>query len=235
MADPQFAALEWTLKPVNWSGEIEIRSALDGAVLNENVARYQDLENQHLEVVETGHDGEDIIFVTVRTSQSRPDDPGGQDARLRRSRAVPPWSGVTRPKKVASPSIWWSGCQQQKELSVEKVVAIHTSYDFAISEPEADARKGPAARHVRRAARRARDAVAPPLEHRRHRTGERRRGDAADPAPPHLPPAPDGVAEHDRPGRGRAGPRLARRGVPRPHLLGRALHLPVPVCSGCRS
>jgi trehalose/maltose hydrolase-like predicted phosphorylase len=141
MADPAFAALEWTLKPVNWSGEIEIRSALDGAVLNENVARYQDLETQHLEVLETGHEGDDIIFVTVRASQSRVR--MTQAARTRVYDGDVP-AAVERSREAEHGRVAQHlavKVQQQKELRVEKVVAIRTSYDFAISEPEADARK----------------------------------------------------------------------------------------------
>ena len=41
-------------------------------------------------------------------------------------------------------------------------------------------------------------------------------------------PAPGHLEAHDDPGRGRARPRAARRGLPRPHLLGRAVRLPVP-------
>jgi trehalose/maltose hydrolase-like predicted phosphorylase len=141
MADPQIAALEWTLKPVNWSGAVEIRSGLDGAVLNENVARYQDLENQHLEVLETGYDGEDIIFVTVRTRQSQIR--MTQAARTQVFDANVP-AAVERRHETGAGRIAQHlvvEVHQQKELRVEKVVAIQTSYDFAISEPEAGARK----------------------------------------------------------------------------------------------
>jgi trehalose/maltose hydrolase-like predicted phosphorylase len=141
MADPQIAALEWTLKPVDWSGKIEVRSGLDGSVLNENVARYQDLKNQHLDVLETGHDGEDIVFVTVRTNQSRIR--MTQAARTRVFDADVPAAVERRQETVAGRTAQHLTVrvQQQKELRVEKVVAIRTSYDFAISEPEADARK----------------------------------------------------------------------------------------------
>jgi trehalose/maltose hydrolase-like predicted phosphorylase len=67
MGQPHLAAIEWTLKPLNWSGEIEIRSALDGTVLNENVARYQeDLANEHLEVLDAGTTARTSVFLTVR-------------------------------------------------------------------------------------------------------------------------------------------------------------------------
>jgi trehalose/maltose hydrolase-like predicted phosphorylase len=71
MAQPNLAAIVWSLTARDWSGEIEIRSGLDGTVRNGNVARYQKLETQHLEGVETGSEGQDTIYLTARTSQSR--------------------------------------------------------------------------------------------------------------------------------------------------------------------
>jgi trehalose/maltose hydrolase-like predicted phosphorylase len=141
MADPQLAALEWTLRPVNWAGRIEIRSGLDGAVRNENVVRYQELENEHLDVLETGHAGEDIIFVTVRTRQSQ--------IRMTQAARTQAFVGdvpaaVERSREAEAGRIaqhLTMDVEQQKELRVEKVVAIRTSYDFAVSEPGADARK----------------------------------------------------------------------------------------------
>ena len=43
------AGLEWTLTPENWSGRVEVVSALDGRVTNRIVARYRQLEGRHLD------------------------------------------------------------------------------------------------------------------------------------------------------------------------------------------
>ncbi len=45
MRDPHLAGLETTLVAENWSGTLEVRSALDGTVRNSGVARYNSLEN----------------------------------------------------------------------------------------------------------------------------------------------------------------------------------------------
>jgi hypothetical protein len=50
MANPHLAAIEWRLTPENWSGAVEIRSALDGTVINDGVKRYRGLSAKHLEV-----------------------------------------------------------------------------------------------------------------------------------------------------------------------------------------
>jgi trehalose/maltose hydrolase-like predicted phosphorylase len=141
MAHPHLAAIDWTLKPLNWSGEIEIRSELDGTVLNENVARYQDLANQHLEVLGGGYDAEDIAFLTVCTNESRIR--MSQAARVRAFLDGEP-AATQRTREERSGRVVQRllvTVEQNKELRVEKVAAIRTSGDFAISEPEIDALK----------------------------------------------------------------------------------------------
>ncbi|MBW3599909.1 MAG: glycoside hydrolase family 65 protein, partial [Planctomycetes bacterium] len=54
MHEPHLAAVEWTLTAENWSGRIEVESALDGSVTNSGVARYRALCGQHLEFLEAG-------------------------------------------------------------------------------------------------------------------------------------------------------------------------------------
>ena len=71
MGRPHLAATEWTLTSLDWEGDLEFRTALDGDVVNSNVERYRDLEGRHVEIVETGVDGEDVVFLTARTRQSR--------------------------------------------------------------------------------------------------------------------------------------------------------------------
>jgi trehalose/maltose hydrolase-like predicted phosphorylase len=141
MMHPHLAAIEWTLKPLNWSGEIEILSALDGTVRNENVARYGELEKQHLELVESGHDGEDSIFLTVRTNQSRIRMAQAARTRVFQEGAPAPTMRALEDDGGRIAQRLSVTCEQQKELRVEKVVAIRTSRDFAISEPALAARE----------------------------------------------------------------------------------------------
>ena len=61
MADPHLAALETTFVPENWSGSLEVRSALDGTVTNAGVARYRALDGRHLVPVEAGETGDDTV------------------------------------------------------------------------------------------------------------------------------------------------------------------------------
>jgi trehalose/maltose hydrolase-like predicted phosphorylase len=70
MAHPHSAAIEWTLVASNWSGRVEIVSAIDGRVTNRGVARYLELEGRHLDPVSPRAFGPDVIALKVQTRQS---------------------------------------------------------------------------------------------------------------------------------------------------------------------
>ena len=70
MADMHQAGIEWTLTPENWSGRVEVVSALDGRVTNQGVARYRQLEGRHLDPVSRGRSGPDVIALKAQTRQS---------------------------------------------------------------------------------------------------------------------------------------------------------------------
>ncbi|WP_234408688.1 hypothetical protein [Marinilabilia salmonicolor] len=71
MKNCHLAGIEWTLTPENWSGKIQIRSALDGTVINSGVPRYQDLTSEHLQPLEIGHFEFDTIYLRVQANQSK--------------------------------------------------------------------------------------------------------------------------------------------------------------------
>ena len=70
MASPHRAGIEWTLIANNWSGRVEVVSAIDGRVTNRGVARYLELEGRHLDPVSPRTFGPDVIALKVRTRQS---------------------------------------------------------------------------------------------------------------------------------------------------------------------
>lgn len=141
MTRPHLAGIEWTIKPLNWSGEIEIRSGLDGRVVNDNVERYRGLENRHLDVVASDWESDDAFVLTARTNQSKIR--MTQAARTRVFEGEQP-AAVQRERDRSE---GWIGqrihvtCHEKKDLRVEKIVSIRTSVDDAISETEVNARK----------------------------------------------------------------------------------------------
>ena len=70
MANMHLAAIKYRLTPLNYSGSMSFCSSLDGTHKNEGVKRYNSLNQQHLEPMEQGGDGE-TTFLKVRTTQSK--------------------------------------------------------------------------------------------------------------------------------------------------------------------
>ncbi|GAB3533322.1 glycosyl hydrolase family 65 protein [Pontibacter brevis] len=139
MANPHVAAVEWELTPQNWTGEIEIKSALNGQVTNSGVARYRDYESQHLTALQQGQHNEETIFLEVQTVQSKI-----LMAQAARTRVFmePNGNGFERTLQAEEGYVAHHiklKCEQQRPLRVEKVVQLHTSRDKAISEPLQDA------------------------------------------------------------------------------------------------
>ena len=134
MAHPHVAALETTIVGENWSGPIELRSALDGTVTNSGVARYRGLRGDHLVPVDQSDPGGGVICLQVQTRQSRIFVAEAARTRLRLDgRPV-----SDRPRVIEEPGFvaqsWRAELHQGEALTVEKVVALHTSRDPAISE-----------------------------------------------------------------------------------------------------
>jgi beta-phosphoglucomutase family hydrolase len=69
MDDPNLAAQEYTITPLNYSGKITVRSGLHGDHNNAGVDRYSQLNQKHIEPVLLGSE-ENIQFIVVKTTQS---------------------------------------------------------------------------------------------------------------------------------------------------------------------
>lgn len=68
---PHVAALETTIRALNWSGTLEVCSSLDGDVRNGGVARYQQLADTHLTELERRAVSGDTVSMTAHTTQSQ--------------------------------------------------------------------------------------------------------------------------------------------------------------------
>jgi trehalose/maltose hydrolase-like predicted phosphorylase len=71
MHRPHLAALETTVVPLGWSGRLGIRSGIDAAVTNSNVAEYAGLANRHLDEVTGRQVDPDVLLVEAVTTTSR--------------------------------------------------------------------------------------------------------------------------------------------------------------------
>ncbi len=142
MGTPHLAALSWELTPENWSGGVVVRSGIDGSVTNAGVARYRQLAGKHLEVLDRSTVAPEGIFLTARTIQSHVEIAVAARARMRVAGDEP---RVDRrvlldehPERVAEELL--TEVHEGRPLCVEKVVALHTSRDHAISEAGVAAR-----------------------------------------------------------------------------------------------
>jgi trehalose/maltose hydrolase-like predicted phosphorylase len=139
MAHMHLAGQHWQLIPENWSGTILIRTALDGTVENGGVARYRALESRHLQPLLSRQPAEDSLLLLVETRQS-----GILMAQAARTRL---YAGALQLQPVRQlqqqegyiEQVLEVAVEEGKCLTVEKIVALYTSRDNAITEPGQDA------------------------------------------------------------------------------------------------
>jgi alpha,alpha-trehalase len=141
MAGSHLAALQTTLVPIDWSGRVTFRSAIDGRVVNDGVERYRGLSNRHLVPLEARAVDSEALLLEVETSQSHIRIAEAARTRLLRDGAtLAPASRV-----IEEPA--WVGVELETEakqgegVTAEKVVALYTSREPAVSEPGLDACK----------------------------------------------------------------------------------------------
>jgi trehalose/maltose hydrolase-like predicted phosphorylase len=134
IAQPHLVALETELVAENWSGRLDIRSGIDGAVRNTGVTRYQGLTSRHL--APAGHGAEGALsWLQVATLGSPLTI--ALAARTRVHESEHPVS-VTRYDELSDArvaQILTVEAAVGRPLVVEKIVAVYTSRDPAVDDP----------------------------------------------------------------------------------------------------
>ena len=133
MQQSHLAVISYSLTPINYTGEITLRSMLDGNIINAGVERYKQLNQRHLAPIEAaGH--ANLSYILVKTTQS--DVKIAMAARLSLSRGegkkVPQFEVVIKPSCAESTVILQVA--QGETVKLEKIVAIFTSRDKGISD-----------------------------------------------------------------------------------------------------
>ncbi|GAB4347177.1 MAG: hypothetical protein Kow0099_29030 [Candidatus Abyssubacteria bacterium] len=134
MGNPHLAALTTSLTPENWSGQLEVRTALDGRVVNNGVRRYRGLNNKHLEPIGAEEVDAETIFLKVQTNQS--EIRVAQTARtcvFRNGSSYNP-SRITLIEPGYVAQRFFVDMKEGTEVTIEKVVSFYTSRDHGISE-----------------------------------------------------------------------------------------------------
>jgi trehalose/maltose hydrolase-like predicted phosphorylase/beta-phosphoglucomutase-like phosphatase (HAD superfamily) len=140
MKDEHLAGLETTFTAENWSGTLEVRSGLDGRVVNAGVKRYRDLNPRHLQVLGQAEVDTETVDLQVETTQSHVRVALAARTRLLRDGQVAEADRrlVEEPGFVAHQLTF--ELEEGRPATVEKVVALYTSRDRAVSESRDDAR-----------------------------------------------------------------------------------------------
>ncbi|MER5968228.1 glycosyl hydrolase family 65 protein [Streptomyces sp. NPDC002055] len=132
MGDPHLAALRTEFTPEGWTGEIVVESALDGEVTNGGVHRYRDLNGSHLKRLHTGALEPDTVWLTCRTNSSEI----GIGMAARTTVTGPdPTAARLHITPARAAHLLTVPISPQDPVTVDKVVALHTSHDPAISDP----------------------------------------------------------------------------------------------------
>ena len=129
------AVLAWDLTPENWSGTVEIVSALDGRVVNQGVARYRQLEGRHLDPQGPRVGADDVIALKARTRQSRIEIAEAARTRVYRGDEELVVSRSNYQTEDYIQQVLALELHERETVRVEKVVALYTSRDRGISEP----------------------------------------------------------------------------------------------------
>ena len=141
MSDMHLGALELALTAENWSASVTVRSAIDGRVVNGGAKLYRKFNNQHLEPLAGEVVGKDGVYLLVRTNQSNIH--VAQAARTQAfvdgQRREGSRRFIDEPGYIGQE--WVVDLQRGETLVLEKLAALYTSRDHAISESGLAARK----------------------------------------------------------------------------------------------
>ena len=138
--DEHLAALTTEFTAENWSGTLEVSSGLDGRIVNSGVKRYRDLGGRHLTVLGHGEVDADTIDLQVETTQSRVRVAvAARTLALRDGTVVPVERRLVEEPGFIAHELAVE-LEQGRPTTVEKVAALYTSRDRAITESRHDAR-----------------------------------------------------------------------------------------------
>ncbi len=139
LSDPHVAGVQMVVTAEDWAGLLTVRSGLDGAVTNAGVARYRELDGEHLTMVGAEPFGAETVVLHAHTNQSeihvaiaaRTHVVGAEPAGSLDYRVVRGERSIAHECTVA--------VERAASVAVEKVVTLFTSRDRAISEPQLEA------------------------------------------------------------------------------------------------
>jgi trehalose 6-phosphate phosphatase len=129
------AALQTVVVADNWSGDLVVRSGIDGQVQNGGVARYADLAGQHFSSVVAGTT-RGLLHVEASTSQSRLHVAVAAKTRVcRDGESIRPRAHRVHTDELAVHEELLLDLSAGRPVLVDKVASLVTSLEPAVSEP----------------------------------------------------------------------------------------------------
>ncbi|MEP6762137.1 MAG: HAD-IA family hydrolase, partial [Sporichthyaceae bacterium] len=140
MKDEHLAGLLTTFTAENWTGRLEVRSGIDGRVVNVGVKRYRDLNSRHLDLLGAAEVDKETVDLQVETTQSHVRIALAARTRLLREGEIAPVDRRLFHEPGFIGHDLTLGLEEGRPATVEKIVALYTSRDRAVSESRAEAR-----------------------------------------------------------------------------------------------
>jgi beta-phosphoglucomutase family hydrolase len=140
MSDPHIGAIQYTVKPENYSEKIRLRSSIDGNLINSGVARYRQLNSLHLSPVAQGKTDSGTFLHTETTASKTQIIIGSKTQVYEGSSPLKIEKKIVEDKAHISEEVEIP-MEEGKEYTLEKMVSIYTSLDLEIKNPEEAAKK----------------------------------------------------------------------------------------------
>lgn len=135
MADPHVCAMHFSILPENYDGTITVRTGIDGLIINAGVERYRQLNSKHLQPVGYGEFGQDGLYLTMQTNQSKIEITQAQRILVHRGdHELKPEFHVLLHGRERIMHEFSLDVKEKHKYSVEKLVSIYTSRDHGVQD-----------------------------------------------------------------------------------------------------
>lgn len=137
MNNKHVGAIKWSLRALNWSGRIDIKSWIDGAVDNSGVNRYRELNRKHHKVRQSGNINQESFYLETATNESQI--VMAQAVRNRVSKTILKFDEWIEHDSIGHTfSVF---LDEKEEVTLEKVMTLFHSRDRALSHPLYEAKR----------------------------------------------------------------------------------------------
>ena len=135
MQQMHIGALRYEITALNFSGKITIKSGIDANIINDGVARYRALNQQHLEHIAQGTEN-GILWSTSKTTQSNIEI---SEAAAHFINGAALKEIQTEEKEAIINMLHEQSVQEGESISIDKIVSIYTNKKDDSKNPLADA------------------------------------------------------------------------------------------------